>query len=162
MIAQTILASNEKFMEDVITVAQSKTITVFDAKAVMLRDGAHKSMTIRHVVWISPRSGRINMALWLMDEANPGQFQVADQEMQVFGEGLREDRQIHVDATRFSFGLPTEESFALVRIPPGKAVPFSDEFRQQAGIRQFDGSTLNAFVGSLVENLRESALASRK
>lgn len=161
LIAKTILSTNERFLDDVVAVARTKTITVFDAKAMMLRDGEHQPMQMRHVVWIAPRSGRINMALWMLKQDEGDRFQLASDEMQVFGEGLHEDRQLHVDASRFAFGIPTEEAFALMQVPRGKSVPFSDGFRKHAALRQFDDSSLNQFVGLLVENLRQAVVARR-
>ena len=45
---------------------------------------------------------------------------------------MQEDRKLYVDRRRFVFGLPSQEAFALIDLPPGETILPSAELKQAA------------------------------
>ena len=74
---------------------------------------------------ISPESGRLATFVWALAPASKGRYRFCGESLQLLPNGLREDRLLHVDASKFTLGIPTQESFALVRLPQGQSVPLS-------------------------------------
>ena len=73
--------------------------------------------------------------------------------MQLLPPGLREDRKIHVSSGGLLSSIPTPDRFALVSIPQGKAVPFSDSMKAVAGKKQLTKADLKQLVNGTSESL---------
>ena len=118
--------------------ARTRTLLVFDADAILLRDGDHVARVVRHAILADPRTGRVSTFVWLLDPRPDGTFALADDDPpKVLPPGLHEDRQIDVDADRFTLGIPTPDAFALVRTPPGTPFAFPAGLRPLAEARTF-------------------------
>ncbi len=156
LIRRQLLSENEKQLQRLRLIAQTSTLAIFDAPAIMLQQGEHRDFTMRHFVWIDARTGRSATLVWLL-EPTPGAALVAS------GAGIRwvpagtqEDRVIHVDGKEFFLGIPTSRAFALQDLPPGKTVAWTDEIRRLAArpgysiddLRQLS-TALNAALHSL-------------
>lgn len=155
-IGKRVLAGNEACLDDVVQVARFATMTVFDAKAVVQYQGEHTDMVMRHVVWVSPSTGKLGTLVWLLKH-DGDRYALAEKTMQLLPQGFVEDRQVHVDASKFVLGVPTEESFALLRIPQGRAIEFGGEFARVAATKSFDERSLVQFVRELQQNLAQAS-----
>ncbi len=49
------LSENEEQIGNLKVIFRTSTLTVFDAPAIMLRDGQHKDFLTRHLIWVDPK-----------------------------------------------------------------------------------------------------------
>lgn len=138
MFGRRILSENEKILKtDVRQVARTPTMMVFDAKAFVLRNQRHRSMILRHVVLVSPRTGQISTFVWLLGSDGASGYALADKGLQKLPPSFREDRVLSVDGQKFTLGIPSPDAFALAKIPQGTPIGFSDTLKATAATRQF-------------------------
>jgi hypothetical protein len=153
IIDRGVLGGNEDCLDDVIQIARTDGMIVFDAKANMLVAGKHEQRVIRHFVWVSPASGKIGFLVWLLHEKGSDRYDVVSPTMQLLPQGFREDRQIHVSDGGFLSSIPTPGRFALVTIPQGKSVPFSERMKSIAGKKELTNGDLPQLVKATSESL---------
>ncbi|HZT81700.1 MAG TPA: hypothetical protein VFA26_15845, partial [Gemmataceae bacterium] len=139
LIGQNVFEKNEEGLRDVPQVARSRTMCVFDAtKALMLREGKHQRMVIRHVVLVNPADGKVQTLVWLLGPGRDGGLVPAEDAMQLLPPGLKEDRVINVKKEKFGvLGIPAEDAFAMVRIPQGTPVKWTPDLQKVAAVRTF-------------------------
>jgi hypothetical protein len=130
-----ILAENEKILDnDLLQVARTETMMVFDGQAVMRRGNDHVKMVIRHVVLVLPGTGELQALVWLL--ATDGRnYWPAERDLQLLPPGMREARLLSVKRDKFTLGIPSREAFALMRIPQGKAIPYTADLQKLATTR---------------------------
>jgi hypothetical protein len=134
-IALTVLEENEKVRKnDVRQVARTETMIVFDAKSIVLKDGAHQDFIIRHAVLVDPRSGKLSTFCWLMKDEGDD-YVMAEDELQLLPPDYHEDRAINVDGKDIALGIPGPRTFALVRVPPGTPIRVTPELSEAATVR---------------------------
>jgi hypothetical protein len=63
--------------------------------------------------------------VWALAPISKGRYRFCGESLQWLPNALHEDRLLHVDASKFTLGIPTQESFALVRLPQGETVSLS-------------------------------------
>ena len=135
-------------------VARTKTMAMFDAPALMSRAGGHQDETIRHLIWVNPRTGVTAMAIWLVDDKRP----IEDRDpIQYLQQGTRLTRPLHVDGSEFRLGMPTQRSFALERLPKGRSVQWTEALCDSAARSSYTSETL----AELTSALREALLVSQ-
>jgi hypothetical protein len=138
MIGRRVLAENEKILKgDVRQVARTSTMLVFDANAFILRNQKHRSMVMRHVILASPTTGKISTFVWLLGSDGASGYALADKGLQKLPPSLREDRVLSVDGQKFTLGIPSNDAFALAKIPQGTALGFSEALKAVAATKQF-------------------------
>jgi len=152
-IARNVLAGNEDCLDEIVQVARTRQLIVFDAKANMLVDETHKQRIIRHFVWASPDGGKIGFLVWLLDETKAAQYAFASPAMQWLPGGYQEDRQIHVSAGGLLSSIPTPDRFAMVKLPPGVTVPMSEKLKSVAGNKSFTKSDLDRLLAGAAESM---------
>ena len=118
-IEKQVLSENEKYLEDVFYVARTPNMAVFDAKAIILHDGEHRELTMRHAVIVSPESGALGTMVWLLKPNGKGGYAEAETTLQFLPPNLQEDRKLNVDAAKIRFGIPGKDAFAMQSIPQG-------------------------------------------
>lgn len=151
---RTALSQNEASVKSSQQVARTKTMFVFDSDTIMWREGDHLRTIHRHAVLAEPKSGRLATIVWALAPGPKGRYRLCGESLQRLPDALREDRLLHVDANKFTLGIPTQESFGLVRVPPGDAVTLSPTLHEVVESR-FDRaedavkleSTLRAAIG---------------
>jgi hypothetical protein len=154
MIDRGVLSGNENTLADVVQVARTDRLVVFDAKANVVVQDRHEPRVLRHFVWASPASGRLGILVWQLKEHDAMQYAIDSAEMQWLPEGFREDRRIHVSPGNFlTSRIPTPDRFALETMPQGTPVPFSDRMRQVAGQRSLTHADLESFLAGASESL---------
>lgn len=134
MFGKLILDENEKCIDsDLRQVVRTSNMAILDGIAVMLRDGEHVKMVMRHVIIVDPTNGHLQCFIWLLTR----DYQIAEQAIQALPNNYHEERLLSIRRDKFSFGIPTRDAFALRRVPPGKAVGYNDELRWAATVSTF-------------------------
>lgn len=133
-IERQVLRGNEKRFAEVKQIAQTSTLTAFDAPTIFSTTSGHRLMVMRHLCWIDPRTGEGAMLVWLLDAKKGGVGgRVFDLPMRLVRWGSIETRNIHVDGDAFVFGIPSETAFGLESLPPGADIPWTNSAKQVAG-----------------------------
>jgi hypothetical protein len=153
MIDRGVLGGNEDCLEDVIQVARTRRLIVFDAKANMLIGNEHEERIIRHFIWASPASGKLGFLVWQLKENASGQYDIDSPAMQLLPSGYREDRQIHVSDGGWLSSVPTPDRFALVRLPQGTPVPFTEQLKGVAGKKEMTQKDLDQLLSGTSQSL---------
>jgi hypothetical protein len=109
---------------------------IFDAQAVMRQGSDHVRMVMRHAILIDPATDKLYTFIWLLSKDRTG-YTIAEKELQLIPEGMREPRYLSVKRDKFVLGLPTPEAFALMRTPQGKAIKWTPELEKLAAIKEF-------------------------
>lgn len=152
LFGRRILDENEKVLdEDVRQVARTATMMIFDAQAVMLRDGAHVNMIMRHAILVDPTNGRLYTLVWLLDR----DYKPAEKVIQLLPDGMREKRMLSVKRDKFNaLGIPERDAFGLRQVPPGKPITYTDALKEAASVKTFT----EANVPRIEETLRSVAI----
>ncbi len=154
LFGKRVLAENEAILDkDVYQVARTATMFVFDAQSVMQAGREHARMVMRHALLVEPATGRLQTLVWLLNKTPTG-YVPAERELQLLPPNMQEARLLHVLKERFTLGIPSPDAFALVRIPQGKAVPYTLPLQQLA--------TASAFARDQVFELETSLRAAIK
>lgn len=152
-IGQLILAENGRNLAGLTCVGSSDTVQVFDAEAILFREGAHRDYFLRHFIWVEPASGRCSTCIWLLSRNAAGSLAVVEEPIRWIRPGTREDRVIHVDASRFLLGVPTRRAFALIDMPPGQALDWSPSLRGIAAEKRYTPEGLRSLALALDQSL---------
>jgi hypothetical protein len=123
-------------------VARTRTMLIFDAHAYVLYNGKHSRMVIRHVVLVSPTTGRLATFVWLLGSNGKKGYALAETTLQLLPQGLREDRVMSVDGQKFLLGIPSNDAFAVARIPQGIPIRYSSNLSKLAAVRHFDAPSV--------------------
>lgn len=162
IIASQILAANEKALADVTQIVRYRTLSMFDAKAIMLRGDEHKEMIMRHLIWLNSKTGQIGTAVWLLgQDGDAERYTMPDDVIQVLPPSFVEDRVIDVKANKFFLGVPTPDAFALVRLPQGTPIKVDDKLAELASNKQYDTRSLGQLVADLNSALNKVRTAQR-
>jgi hypothetical protein len=72
-----------------------------------------------------------------------------EEPLRIIDGGTLEERPIHVDGRRFTFGLPTKKAFAVEDLPPGKRVDWSATLRTAADVPTYSEKALDQLAAEL-------------
>lgn len=159
MIGRGVLDGNIESLEKVKQVARNKTSIVFDAPAIMLRNGEHREMVVRYFIWVSPNNGQLGTVVWLLDDdpssgATPEKFAIAEDTIQYLPPNMKEERKMNVKAEKFNFlGVPAKDAFALVQVPQGRAYQYTNELKEVAGLTSFDQQSYMTLLNAMARTL---------
>jgi hypothetical protein len=150
LIGSRVLAENEKILKnDFRQVARTSTMLVFDANAFVLRKQKHQSMVIRHVILASPTTGKLSTFVWLLDPEGPDGYALAEKGLQKLPPNCLEDRVLSVDGQKFTLGIPSNDAFALAKIPQGTALGFSEALKLVAATKAFTAESARRLEAEL-------------
>lgn len=147
--SRQMLSQNEKQIAKLKLVVRTATLVIFDAPAIMLRDGQHKDFVTRHLIWIDANTGKLAVVIWLLSTDRDGRASVAERSLRVVAPGVKEDRKIHVDGRSFFLGIPTERAFALEDLPPGVDVAWTGTAQSLAALQSYTSQELSEFASAL-------------
>lgn len=153
-IEKQVLAESEVCLDDVKQVFAYPTMFVFDAQATMLRNGEHREMVMRHLVWAGAQDGRLGTAVWLLEEAGQG-YRMPDGTIQLLPANYQEDRILNVKKDRFVLGIPKRDAFALTRVPPGRPVNVTPALARLAAVPRFDNRAAFSLAQDLNSAIRQ-------
>ena len=120
LIERQLLRVAEASLDEMRIVARQTTLLIFDSPGIVREQQQNRERIVRTLVWVSPDSGRVATAVWLLKPDEGEGLQAAGDYGVVLPNGFREDRRLHVDASLITFGIPSPQAFSLVRLPPGK------------------------------------------
>lgn len=151
--SRQMLSENEKQIANLKLAVRTSTLTIFDAPAIMFRDGQHKDYITRHFVWIDSKTGKLALIIWLLSTDKNGRTFVAEKTLRVVAPGTNEDRKIHVDGRSFFLTIPSERAFALEDLPPGTDIAWTSTAQSLATLATYDSNELNQFAAALNQML---------
>jgi len=163
-LGRQVLNAKQKSLGEIVCVGHHATAFVFDAPSLMLRSDEHEEFIVRHLVRIDPQSGTCSTCAWLVSNDDDGSLEPVDEPLRIIDGGTREERPIHVDGRRFTFGLPTKRAFAVEDLPPGRRVDWSRSLRNAADSPTYSDEALDRLVTELdtaVASLRTLRSAER-
>jgi hypothetical protein len=115
-----ILARAQDKLAQLVTLARSPTFAIFDAPNLMLRGGRHRPVVLRYAVLVEPGTGRLDTLVWLLDRTEEGDLHGPIGAAQWLSGSRADDCVLHIDSREFTLGIPTEQAFALARLPAGQ------------------------------------------
>jgi hypothetical protein len=156
ILGRGVLDGNIESLANVEQVARTTNSIVIDAPAIMLRDGKHREMIVRYYIWVFPENGNLGTLVWLLDSTpDQSELSIADTTIQLLPANMREDRVMHVDASKFNLlGIPSKDAFALVRLPQGVAFQMSESMQSIAAEKNYDAETLAKLTTAVAETLK--------
>jgi hypothetical protein len=150
LFGRRVLAENETIVDrDVLQIARTETMCLFDAQTVMRVGTEHVRRVMRHAVLVNPATGQLSTVVWLLVAAPPDGYQAAEKQLQLLPPGTREARLLSVKRDQFTLGMPTPEAFALRRIPQGIPVPYTPDLESAAAVKHFSADQVCALETQL-------------
>ena len=144
-----ILSDSESLLDkEVLQVARTDNLLVLDDLSTMFFGKVHLKMTLRHAILIDPETGRLSTLVWLLSKT-PSGFDPAEKTLQLLPPNMHEARLLHVLRDRFTFGIPSPDTFALVRIPQGTAIPYTPDLQRAATVGSFARDQVFALESAL-------------
>ena len=157
-IQKRMLSTNQEQLAKTKIVARTSTLLIFDVPTIMFREGKHKDFVTRHFIWIDSSKGSNAALVWLLKESSSGKMAAFDEPMRLVPRGTRENRKTHVDRSEFMLGgIPTERSFALEDLPPGRLVPWTMETKYLAALPTYTEEQLRNLTESLSKALQATS-----
>jgi hypothetical protein len=119
-------------------VVRSDTMAIVDTPAIMLRDGKHRWAIIRYAFLVSERSGRLDTLVWMIDLDAQGRYAATVGEISWMPPNMIHDGVMHVDASYFTFGVPTDLAFACAAPPQTeRRIPIPESLAPHSALPQF-------------------------
>lgn len=157
-IDRQVLAGNEECLDDVHLIAQTPTMTVFDAaNTQIVIDGRHQQRITRHAVLVDEKTGRVTSLAWLLRATPEGTYVLDRRDLRWMPPNLREQRRIHVDKAHVTLGIPTPEAFAMMDLPPGKPLLIGEDWEELAIPRTMATSQAQELEAKLSQAVAEAA-----
>ena len=147
------LIENDRQFEQLRLVAQTSTLVIFDAPAIMHRQGQHVDRIMRHLVWIDSRTGAQAAMVWLLEERDGGWI-VSDEPARWLKPTTKEQRQIHIDRDEFTLGFPGRQAFALEDLPPGTDIEWEEQVKPLAARKSYSMEEIRQLSAGLNRSLQ--------
>ncbi len=121
-------------LQEAVWVVRSDTLDIFDSPGQMVLDGKHRAVVIRNAVLLDAKTGRLDPLLWMIELDGRGGYKGVSGGIEWMKLNMLADTVLHVDANEFVLGVPTEMSFAMMRLPEGKKqLPVTDDLKPLLG-----------------------------
>ena len=162
IIGRSVFAANEESLGQIKEIARFSTCALFDAPTMMLYEGEHLLMTVRYLIWASRTTGpaqHVRLAARSHDRfgrLSGGRASPAEAARQHARRPRHERAEEPV-----SLGIPSKDAFALVRIPQGQPVKFSERLQKVAGAETFDNAKFRELLEALSEASQQQQQAQR-
>jgi len=153
IIQKQVLAENERQLKPPDVLIRTTTLILFDVPGQISIDGRHFQRSYRQIVWVHPTTGRLSMAVWLVEQLEDGTTTGVDtrRPIHLVSENTVEQRKVHVDGSQFFLGVPTEKAFAMEDLPPGQPVSWTPSREQALGRNSYDEAKLEELLEVLNE-----------
>ncbi len=66
-VARVVLRTAQEKLAEIVVVARSDTLMVFDSPSLIVHEGKHKPIILRYAVLVDENSGRLNTLVWVLD-----------------------------------------------------------------------------------------------
>jgi hypothetical protein len=158
LLARVVLRTAQDKLADIVVVARSDTLMIFDAPGLLARDGRHEPVVLRYAVLVEERTGQLDTLLWVLNREPSGGYGGPAGAIQWLPPNKMEDCVLHVDAGEFSLGQPTEKAFAMMSAPKGRQeIAVRDDLRPLVVRRRFTPAKAAELEGKLREALKQAA-----
>ncbi len=101
-------------------VLRSDTIAVYDTPIVIRLGDRNRSLVLRYGVVLDRHSGRLDTLAWLIDVDDAGRYRTLTGNMQWLAANKVLDCHLYVDKSEYTLGIPSDNAFACLAIPPGR------------------------------------------
>jgi hypothetical protein len=155
-----VLRTAAESLEDMRLIVRRTTLLIYDSPAVVKIAGQNQEVTVRSMLWVESSSGRLHHALWVMRHGSRQHWMPALEEGVYMKVPMVEDRVLHVQADRFTFGIPSATALGLEALPPGRRFSLAGRLGELACQTVYDEATLGELATTLVAALRKSAATS--
>jgi hypothetical protein len=139
-VASMVLEKTEEHLNQILIVARSPTMAIVDSPATWVRHGEHVPAMVRYACLVDPRDGRAYTLTWLLD-TQPAGYRLADATLVLMPPNLVADCDMHVDADKFTLGIPGADAFAVNQLPPGQRRTMPESIRALAAEKAFTPAT---------------------
>ena len=119
-LARLVLSGMYKAQKTGVIVARSNTMGLVDTPCLLRYQGVNRNMTLRYALLVSPKSGRLDTLMWLIDLDNQGAYRGVASSVQWLAANKVAKVPLYVDAEEYTLGIPSDRAFAAVRIPQGQ------------------------------------------
>lgn len=158
LLARVVLRTAQEKLGEIVVVARSNTLMIFDSPSLMLVEGKHKPVALRYAVLVEERTGRLNTLVWALGREEDGKYSGPLGAIQWLPPNLTGDCMLHVDGSEFSLGQPTEKAFAMTSPPRGqKEIKVGDDLRSLVNRPRFSSATAGELEGKLRQALQHAA-----
>ncbi len=155
ILARVVLRTAQEKLSEIVVVARSRTLTVFDSPGLMLLDGKHKPVVLRYAVLVEEKTGQLNTLVWTLAREEGGKYSGPIGAIQWLPPNLTGDCILHVDGREFSLGQPTEKAFAMTTPPKGrKEIKVGDDLKPLLARPRFSATTAAELESKLREALK--------
>jgi len=148
-LGRQILGAKHKSLGDITCIGKHNTAIVFDVPTLMVRGDDHEDLVVRHFVRVDPRTGTCSTCAWLLGENGDDMLTPLDDPLRLVVGGTREERLIHVDGRRFTFGFPTKQAFGVEDLPPGSRIAWSPALRTVADAPSYSEESIDQLGAAL-------------
>jgi hypothetical protein len=158
ILAGVVLRTAQEKLGEIVVVARSRTLMVFDSPSLMLLDGKHKPIVLRYAILVEEKTGRLNALVWALARAEDGKYSGPVGAIQWLPPNLTSDCVLHVDGREFSIGQPTEKAFAMTAPPKGrKEIKVGDDLKALIARPRFSTTTAAELENKLRHVLQQGA-----
>ena len=145
-----ILSGGEKQLGQMRCVARSRSMAILDTPSVMVVGGKHQKVTLRYMLLVDPRSGRLDTLLWALEDIERAEESEPLTPVQWLAPDKIVDCQLHADPKEFTFGIPSSLAFAMIEVPQGqKVLQFPRQLRTTAAALKFTPEAAAALEAGL-------------
>lgn len=142
MIGGMVFSANEAALKEVKQTARYSNGLILDGPILMFANGRHEYQMARYFFWVSKTTGELGTLVWAMQDQGGDRYLCTSDHMELLPSNMREIRHMHVDGDEFMFGFkPSKKAFAVVQLPQGTPVPFTDPLKEVATLKTFNQAT---------------------
>ena len=150
-IKRIILGRAEDRLNEVLRVARTDAMIVFDAPQTMLSEGRHQMVVFRYVVLVNPRDGRLATLVWRINLGRDGSYRPAPGNAVLMKPNLLATCALHVDKREFTAGIPSALAFATTRLPAGDPLELPRSLQGIVWQKQLSGGMVRQLESALRE-----------
>ncbi len=141
LLKSMILSRAEEHLAKILRVAASDQMWIVDAPSVMHVGGQHRKIVLRYLFLVHPQTGRLATVVWRIDLDEQGRYLPVRGPAVWVRPNLITTSPLHVDGDKVYWGIPSNEAFAIVRLPPGTPIDVPPQLSQLLGLQNLTPET---------------------
>lgn len=96
-------------------------------------DGEYRKIVLRYLFVVNPPTGQLATIVWRIDLDEHGRYLPVTGPAVLVRPNLVATSPLHVDGGKVYWGIPSNEAFAIVRLPPGTPIDVPPELSRLLG-----------------------------
>lgn len=128
-----VLSRAEEHLSKILRVAASERMMIVDAPSIMYLEGEHRKIVLRYLFVVNPLTGQLATIVWRIDLDEHGRYLPVTGPAVLVRPNLVATSPLHVDGGKVYWGIPSNEAFAIVRLPPGTPIDVPPELSRLLG-----------------------------